>query len=137
MNRLISVIVAALAVVGLTVPVAAAQAPIVVEFEKSPGGQGYFGLVDGGPGTIEMRIDDGAVSGSTQHFSATVWLTDTSAGTLTAEVSGQINLITGRAVLNGVVTDGAYTGARVHEESQLVDPNSLAFIGTVRIMPAS
>lgn len=137
MNRLISVIVAVVAVIGLTVPVAAAQAPIIVEFEKAPGGQGYFGVVDGGPGTIEMRIDDGAVIGNTQHFSATVWLTNTSAGTLTAEVSGQINLVTGRAVLNGFVTDGAYEGARVHEESQLVNPATSAFTGTVRIMPAS
>lgn len=137
MNRFVSVIVAVVAVVGLTVPVAAAQAPIILEFEKAPGGQGYFGLVEGGPGTIEMRIDDGAMLGNTQHFSATLWLTDTAAGTLTAEVSGQINLVTGRAVLNGVVTHGAYEGARVHEESQLVDPVASAFIGTVRIMPAS
>lgn len=137
MNRLLGLIVTVVAVVGITVPVAATQAPIILEFEKAPGGQGYFGLVDGGPGTIEMRIDDGGMRGNTQHFSATLWLTNTSAGTLTAEVSGQINLVTGRAVLSGAVTDGVYAGARVHEESQLVNPATFAFVGTVQIMPAS
>lgn len=137
MNRLMSVMVAAAAIVALSVPVAAAEAPITVRFEKAPAGADYFaGAVEGG-GTIEMWIDDGGVRGNTQHFSAIVQLTGTSAGTLTAEVSGQMNLGTGRAVLNGVVTDGAYEGARVHEESQLVNPETFTFTGIVRIMPAS
>ena len=137
MNRLMSVIVAVVAIVALSVPVAAAQAPITVQFAKAPAGAGYFlGPVQGG-GTIEMWIDDGGVQGNTQHFSAILKLTGTSAGTLTADVSGQMNLRTGRAVLNGVVTDGAHEGARVHEESQLVNAETFEFIGTVRIMPAS
>lgn len=137
MNRLMSVVLALVAIAALSVPVAAAERPITVEFAKAPAGPGYFlGPVEGG-GTIEMWIDDGGVRGNTQHFSAILKLTGTTAGTLTAEVSGQMNLRTGRAVLSGVITDGAYEGARVHEESQLVDPTTFAFVGTVQIMPAS
>ena len=137
MNRLIKVLVGLIAVLALTTPVAAAQAPITVEFEKAPAGDGYFiGPVEGG-GTIEMWIDDRGVRGNTQHFGATVKLTGTTAGTLTAYVNGRMNLATGGAVLSGAVTDGAHLGARIYEESQLVDPATFTFVGSIRIMPAS
>ena len=136
MNRLIRIVVALVAVLALTAPVAAAQAPIVLAFEKAVAGPGYFtGTVEGG-GTIEMTVTAFEVRGTTGHITATLELTETSAGTLTAVVSGPLNFATGRAVLNGAILDGDHEGAQVHEESRLVNPLTEAYVGTVQIMPA-
>jgi hypothetical protein len=39
--------------------------------------------------------------------------------------------------MNGAVIDGWLLGAQVHEEGQLVNPNTLGFEGSIRIMPAT
>ena len=117
-------------------PVTAAERPIVLEFEKAWAAENYYiGSVSGG-GTIEMWLSNKSVIGNTQHFDATVRVS-TADGALTAFVSGQINFSTGRVVLNGTVTDGWLTGARVQEQSQLVNPATGSFTGTIQIMPAS
>jgi hypothetical protein len=117
-------------------PVSAAQRPIVLEFEKAWAAPDYYeGTVDGG-GSIKMWLSNKAVIGNTQHFDAAVEV-DAPSGDFNAFVSGQINFSTGRVVLNGIVTSGWKAGARVHEESQLIDPAIGSFIGTIQIMPAS
>lgn len=117
-------------------PVAAAERPIVLEFAKAWAAENYYvGTVSGG-GTIEMWLSNKSVIGNTQHFDATVEVSTTDGG-FTAFVSGQINFSTGRVVLNGTITDGWLAGARVQEESRLVDPSTGAFTGTIRIVPAS
>ncbi len=137
MNRAISIGVALMAIIAIAAPVAASQRPLVLEFEKQWAAPDYYvGTVDGG-GTIEMWLSDKSVIGNTQHFSATVEVSGSTAGSFTAVVSGQINFSTGRVVLHGSVTSGSLEGAQVQEQSQLVDPNIGAFIGTIRIMPAS
>jgi hypothetical protein len=137
MNRAISLGVAILTILALSAPVAASQRPIVLEFEKAQAGAGYYdGTVDGG-GRLQMWLFDSRVKGNTQHFSATVQVDGSTAGSFTAVVSGQINFSTGRAVLNGTVTDGDLEGARVQEESQLIGVSPLTFVGTIQIMPAS
>ena len=137
MNRLLSMAMALMAVLALTAPVGATQRTIVLDFEKERRADGtYLGTIEGG-GTIEMSLFDSEVIGNTQHFSATVEVDGSTAGSFTAVVSGQINFSTGRAVLNGSVTDGDLEGAQIHEESQLVGFEPLRFIGTVRLMPAS
>jgi hypothetical protein len=120
----------------LSATVTAAQRPIVLGFEKAWAAPDYYvGTVDGG-GTIEMWLSDKSVIGNTQHFDATVAV-NASGGTFTAFVSGQINFSTGRVVLNGTVTSGWMAGARVQEESQLIDPATGSFTGTIQVMPAS
>lgn len=136
MSRFMSMGVALLAVLAMTAPVAAAQRPIVLEFAKHGGDGQYAGTIAGG-GRIEMTLFDSRVRGNTQHFSATVEVANSSAGTFTAVVTGQINFSTLRVALNGTVTSGDFVGARVHEESQLTDANTGTFEGTLRIMPAS
>lgn len=136
MNRAISLGVAILTILALSAPVAASQRPIALEFEKAQAGAGYDGTVDGG-GRLQMWLFDSRVKGNTQHFSATVQVDGSTAGSFTAVVSGQINLSTGRAVLNGTVTNGDLEGARVQETSQLIGLSPLTFVGTIRIMPAS
>jgi hypothetical protein len=136
MKRVMSIVMAFMAILLVGTPVAAAQRPIVLEFEKQWAAPDYYvGTVEGG-GTIEMRLFDKSVIGNTQHFGATVEVNSASRS-FTALVSGQINFRTGRVVLNGSVTSGWLAGARVQEESQLVDPDTGRFIGTIQIMPAS
>ncbi len=125
-----------LALLVLGSPVAAAQEPIVLEFKKQFVSTDYYaGTLDGG-GTIEMWLFDKDVIGNTQHFSATVAV-NAPDGSLTATVSGKINFSTGKVALNGTVSSGWLAGARVHEESRLLDPSISYFEGTIRIMPAS
>ncbi len=135
MNRVMSIVMACMTMLLVGTPVAAAQRPIVLEFEKQWAAPDYYvGTVEGG--TIEMWLFDKSVIGNTQHFSATVEV-DSASRSFTAEVSGQINFSTGRVVLNGRVTSGWLAGAQVQERSQLVDPAAGSFIGSIRIMPAS
>lgn len=136
MNRLMSIVVALVTILLVGTPVAAAQRPIVLGFEKQWAAPDYYvGTVEGG-GTIEMWLFDKSVIGNTQHFGATVEVASPG-GSFTAAVSGQINFSTARVVLNGTVTSGWLAGAQVREESQLVDPDTGRFIGTIQIMPAS
>lgn len=136
MNRVMSIVVSLMMILLVGTPVAAAQRPVVLEFEKQWAAPDYYlGTVEGG-GTIDMTLFDKSVIGNTQHFSATVEVNSASRS-FTALVSGQINFSTGRVVLNGSVTSGWLAGARVQEESQLVDPDTGRFIGTIQIMPAS
>lgn len=137
MKRLISALGAVVAILALSAPALAAPRPVVLEFEKSNAADGYYvGTIQGG-GTLQMWLADRQVHGNTQHFTATVRVDGSSAGSFTAAVSGKINLGTGRVVLNGTVTDGDHEGARVNEQSQLVGFDPLTFVGTIRIMPAS
>ena len=142
MNRLIKVLVALVAVLALTTPVAASQKAIVLEFEKAGQG-GYFeGELDGV--TIRMTVTGFEMRGDSGHITATVemeWMSGTTPQALTAEVEGVLAFNAGRAALNGTVISGDYLGARVHEESQLVgfDPatNIETYLGTFQIMPGS
>ncbi len=135
MIRMVSTAVAFMLLL-VVAPTAAAQRPIVIEFEKQWAAPDYYvGTVEGG-GTIEMWLFDKSVIGNTQHFSATVDVSS-AGGSFRAVVSGQINFSTGRVVLNGTVTSGWLAGAQVREESQLVDPTTGSFTGTVHINPAS
>lgn len=121
---------------AIKAPATAAERPIVLEFEKAWAAENYYvGTVSGG-GTIQMWLSNKAVIGNTQRFDATVAVT-LADGAFTAFVSGRINFSTDRVVLNGTVTDGWLDGARVQEESLLVDPSTGEFTGTIQIMPAS
>lgn len=137
MSRSMAIMVATLAIMAsAAAPVSAAQRPVVLEFEKAWAAPDYYvGTVDGG-GTIQMWLSNKRVVGNSQHFDAHVAV-DAPSGTLTAFVSGRINFSTGRVVLNGTVTSGWMDGAQVHEESQLIDPDTGSFTGTIQIMPAS
>lgn len=137
MNRLLSLVMAVVAIVALAAPVTATPAAIVLEFEKERQADGtYLGTIEGG-GTLKMTVLARELIGNTMHFSASLEVDGSSAGSFTGVVRGQINLGTGRAVLNGSVTDGDLDGAQVHEESQLVALSPQTFTGTIRVMPAS
>jgi len=137
MRRLMTSMVATLAMVAaLAAPATAAQRPVILTFEKAWAATDYYVGTVGSGGTIEMWLSNKSVIGNTQHFDATVEI-DAPSGDFTAFVSGQINFSTGRVVLNGAITTGWLAGARVQETSQLTDPATGSFSGTIQIMPAS
>ena len=63
------------------------------------------------------------------------WVIEAGAESFTAHLSGVLNNVTGSVVMNGRVVDGFLEGAQVHETGQLVNPETLGFEGTIRIMP--
>ena len=52
-----------------------------------------------------------------------------------ARTTGTFDTITGRVVMDGVVTSGWHAGAPVHEEGQLIDSATFTFAGTIEIRP--
>ena len=56
---------------------------------------------------------------------------------LTPALDGQFNFTTRQTVLNGVVVDGWWSGAQIHEEGKVVAFSPLTFVGTVMVMRGS
>lgn len=137
MSKLIMAgLVAVLALPLAVAPAVAAPRPIVLEFDKQWQAPGYYvGTLTGG-GTIEMWVSNSRIHGATQHFHVTV-AAQTPDGAFVADLDGIFTFSTAEVVLNGTVTSGWMAGARVHEESKLVDPELGRFVGTIRILPSS
>jgi hypothetical protein len=146
--RTISVLALSIcAAVALAVPAAfacpaahASNAPVRLTFDKSLVGAGVWqgtvsGDVDGGLTTKLLTLD---VTGSIWHVTFD-WIIDAGSSSFTARLSGTLNTKTGGVVMNGNVISGAWLGAQVHEEGQLVnpDPTVLEFVGSIRLMPAT
>lgn len=132
----VALALAAVAASSITGSALASNAATVVAFEKQWVGPGHYVGTAGDDGTIEMFIYDSTFTGEVQHFTATVLLSFPDRS-LTATLDGRFNFNTGRVVLNGRVVEGWLSGARVHEESQLVGFDPLTFVGTVQLMPGS
>jgi hypothetical protein len=62
------------------------------------------------------------------------WIIDAGERSFVADLRGTLNTNTGRVVMNGTVVEGWLLGARVHEQGQLVDPETLRFVGQIRVM---
>ena len=124
-------------------------APIELTYEKwfttYPAMTGNTSL---GPGTFagtllkRVAFDNGVIV----QLQAVYTVTDPTGDghSFTALVEGKENLVTQSAVLNGVVTDGWRTGARVHVAFDVITPCALAtgpsvkgvcFQGTIRVQP--
>jgi len=136
----VALVLAAIAAGSIPASAVASNAAIVIAFEKE-GSQGhYVGTTEDG-GTIEMVITQSRVAGDVQHFTATLWLSYPDNRSLRAILDGRLDGNTGEVSLNGSVVDGWLQGARVHEESRLVDfdPETgvATFVGTVQLMPGS
>lgn len=120
-----------------------ASAPVYLNFDKSGGGGGVWnGTVSGDiHGDLTTTLTDLRVSGPVWHVVFTWDIDDTDLGdgdqSFVATLSGVLNTKTGAVVMNGTVTDGYLLGAQVHEEGQLIDPATLRFNGSIRVMPES
>ncbi|MFW6097713.1 MAG: hypothetical protein ACOC9Z_06535 [Chloroflexota bacterium] len=139
--KVLMVVMVVLALFGMVVAphVAAAQAPaapVQLTFDKSAVAEGMWegtvgGDVDGDLTTVLTALE---VRGPIWHVEFD-WIVDAGAQSFTAHLSGILNTNTGKVVMNGNVVDGWLLGAQVHEEGQLVDPDTLRFQGTIQIMP--
>jgi hypothetical protein len=125
--------------IGASAPAAAtSNEPVRLSFDKSLVVPGVWqGSVSGDiDGLLMTRLLGLDVSGPIRHvrFDFIVAAGDSS---FTTRLSGILSTETGAVVMDGTVTRGYLLGARVHEEGQLLDPATLRFVGTIRLMPAT
>jgi hypothetical protein len=137
--RVIGALVAIMACAALLAPsMAQATSPVNLTFDKSAIGPGTWqGTVSGDiEGDLTTVLRDLRVTGAVWHVEFD-WIVSAESQSFTARLDGILNTETGAVVMNGRVIDGYLVGARVHEEGQLVDPGTLRFVGSIRIMPDS
>ena len=139
MRKLILIVLCVGAMVAVAVPVGgASNAPVRLTFDKSsPGGGVWHGTISGdisgGLTTDLLSLD---TTGPIWHVTFD-WVIDAGASSFIARLSGVLNTNTGGVVMDGTVVSGYLLGAQVHEEGQLVNPATLEFVGTIRLMPAT
>jgi hypothetical protein len=127
------------ALTAAAVPAASASnAPVRLTFDKSVASPGVWhgtvaGDIDGGLTTELLALD---TTGPIAHVTFD-WIVSAGQSSFTARLSGIWNTKTGAVIMNGTVVSGYLLGARVHEQGELVDPNVLEFVGSIRLMPAT
>jgi hypothetical protein len=130
------------ALVAAAVPAAnASNAPVQVTFDKhvtDPLAFVFEGTTGGDiSGTLTSNLVSlNASTGPNLHITFD-WNVSAGPKSFTARTDGIWNTKTGNVVMNGTVIDGYLLGAQVHEEGQLVNPATLEFVGTLRLMPAT
>ena len=142
MTRLKKVVGLLGAVVGVVGVVAfgaaqasASSAPIVIPYEKTCVGPVCTG--DAGGVTIRMDVTGFQPTGNAAQLTLTERITFGDIR-FTAELSGHASPA-GFIVLNGTVTDGSFTGAQIHQRSNLmgVEGSATFWKGELQLMPAS
>jgi hypothetical protein len=132
----VAVVAAVLGVVAFgAAHASASSAPIVIQYEKRCSA-GHCDGTTGNGGTITMDVTGFKATGK----AAQLTMTETITGNVSfdAELRGHFSPA-GFIVLNGTVTSGEFTGARVHQRSNFVgmDGSEEVWIGELRLMPAS
>ena len=104
--------------------------PVALTFAGTAGGAAQ--------GALQSRFVPGSLSiaGAIWTFSFD-WIVTADHGpkSFVARTTGTFDTITGRVVMDGVVTSGWHAGAPVHEEGQLIDSATFTFAGTIEIRP--
>lgn len=134
---LLSLILSAFLLVGSAA--ADDSAPLYLSFEKADPDQNYVwnGTVSGDiAGALETRLLSAQQSGPILQVEFD-WIVDAGPQSFTARLSGILDTQSGSVTMNGTIIEGYLEGAQVHEEGQLVDAANSAFMGTIRIMPAT
>jgi|GEM_PF-1044530 len=113
-----------------------ATSPLLITFEKSLSSVGIWkGTVDGDvAGGLTTELIDLKETGPIWHV-VFDWIIGAGDQSFTARLNGTLNNNTGKVVMNGTITEGWLKGARVHEEGQLIDPDTMGFEGTIQINP--
>ena len=134
-------LIAALLAAALASSAAASNAPLNVTFDKhvvDPAAFVFQGTTGGDvPGALTSKlVSIEASTGPILHLTFD-WIVSAGAKSFTARTSGIWNTKTGSVVMNGTVIDGYLLGAHVHEQGQLLDPTTLHFAGSLRLMPGT
>src|SRR5262245_58272971 len=136
---LAAVVAAVVGVVALggAAQASASSAPIVIPYAKTCAAGHCLGTAGAG-GKIEMWITSYQATGSAAQLTLTERITISPTLTFTAEMNGHVSP-EGFIVLNGTVTEGSFTGAQVHQRSNLVGgtPAATDWTGELQLMPAS
>ena len=119
-------------------PASASSAPIVITYAKTCNqSTGHCVGSTGDGGTFEMQVTSLRPTGKAAQLTMTVEVTAEDIA-FTAEMTAHASPA-GFIVLNGKVTEGSFSGARIHERSNFVsaDGNMTSWVGELRLMPAS
>lgn len=151
--RLIAAVVAMIALVVLVLPAGASPSgQYVVTFDKAydaaesaaAGKPVFTGTVSGDVvGTLKSTgLDARPVGNGTIVLVTFRWeITDTELGdgdqSFTALASGTLDNANGKVVMNGEVVNGYPLGVEFIEEGQLVDPATLRFQGSMKLVKNS
>jgi hypothetical protein len=140
---LLGLMMAGLLSVGLSMAApAGATAPLRLTFEKESVSAGVWeGTVSGDVNGDLRTVLTGCTgpnpcSGQIWHVEFD-WIIDAGAKSFTAHLNGVLDTSTGKVVMDGTVVEGFRQGAQVHEEGQLVNPATVRFEGTIRVMPST
>lgn len=98
---------------------------------------GTFGDGESSCGSAELTDPTFRDSGEVMHVNFKLKLV-TLEGEANAELSGIMNLVNGRLVLNGETTSGSLFRARVHQNGSIVDPGGddpRSFLGELMLRP--
>ena len=113
---------------------ASAAPPLQLDFSKQAVSDGVWqgavtGDIDGGLTTRAIVVDT-----SEPVWRVTFdWIVDAGPRSFTARLSGTLDSVTGAVAMKGRVVEGYLAGAKVREAGQLVDPETLAFQGSIRV----
>ncbi len=117
----------------------AEAAPVYLQFDKTIVDSAgiWQGTVSGDlNGNLTTVLTYLRISGPIWHVEFD-WIIEADPQSFTAHLTGILNTKTGHVAMNGVVTEGWLLGAQVHEEGQMVDPDTLRFQGTIQVMPGT
>jgi hypothetical protein len=115
----------------------ASGAPIVITYAKTCDQGGHCLGTAGNGGTFEMQVTSFRSTGDAAQMTAIESIT-VGGISFTAVMSGHASPA-GFIVLNGTVTAGSFSGAQVHQRSNLVggDATTTAWTGELQLVPAS
>jgi len=138
-SGLLAVAVAVVGVVAFAAAQASASsAPIVIPYAKTCDETvGHCVGSAGDGGTIVMQVTGFRPTGRAAQLTLTEWIT-VGGISFTAEMNGHVSPH-GFILLNGVVTEGSFAGAEVHQRSNLVgiDGTTTSWTGELQLMPAN
>ena len=139
MKKLRPLVAAIVAVLVIAAPASASSSPITIPYHDKVCNEliGHCLGTAGTGGTIEMQVTSFRPTGGAAQLTLTEWITvgDIS---FTAELRGH-GTPAGFIVLNGIIVDGSFEGAQIHQRSNFAsaDGTSTTWNGELQIMPGT
>jgi hypothetical protein len=137
-KSIVGLLAAVMAAVAFgAVQASASNAPIVITYAKSCTGDVCDGTAGTG-GTLHMKVTSYRPTGAAAQLTLTEWIT-VGGVSFRAELNGHEVDGAGFIVLDGTVTAGAFSGARIHQRSNLmgVEGDTTLWTGQLQLMPAT